>query len=181
MDGSLLLPMLTSCRLDQVFCIRDVDMARIDPLFDRMDEFSLQTEPDGEMLSTFCYSFLLTLAEFEVISPRPEELQKALRFMQKSLNGTLQLDDLVKYAGSSKATMHRLFKRYFNCSPVNYFLQQKMEKAKTLLQYFPVKQVAEMLSFSSSQYFSSEFKKHYGVSPKNFRCRLSDRETAADK
>ena len=181
MDGSLLLPMLASSRLDQVFCIRNVDRSRLDPWFDLMDELSLQTEPDGEKLSSLCYSFLLTLAEQKVISPRPEELQKALKFIRKSLNSSLQLDDLVKHAGVSKATLHRLFKEYFNCSPVNYFLQQKMEKAKTLLQYFPVKQVAAMLNFSSAQYFSSEFKKHYGVSPKNFRCRSSERVRAADE
>ena len=175
MDGVLLQPLLSACGLDRIFCIRNIDTARMDILFDRMDEFSTQAEPDFEKLSSFCYSFLLALAESAVIKPRPVELQKALRFMRQSLNDSLSLTELAKYAGVSQATLYRLFREYFHSSPINYFLEQKMEKAKALLQYFPVKQVAGMLNFSSPQYFSNEFRKRYGVSPKNFRCRSSER------
>ena len=173
MDGPLLLPLLSACGLDRVFCIRDIDTARMDALFNQMDEFSCQEELDFGKLSSFCYSFLLTLAELAIISPRPEELQKALRFMRSSLNGSLSLTDLAKYAGVSQATLYRLFREYFDSSPINYFLEQKMAKAKTLLQYFPVKQVSVILNFSTPQYFSNEFKKRYGISPKNFRCQSS--------
>ena len=176
LDGALLIPLLSSCGLDRVFCVREIDTVKVDAFFDMMDEHSCRSEPDFGQLSTLCYSFILSLAESAVTGFRPPELQKALKFMRQSLNDSLSLTELARYSGVSQATLYRLFREYFNISPINYFLEQKMEKAKTLLQYFPVKQVAGMLNFSTAQYFSNEFKKRYGVSPKNFRCRPSSRD-----
>ncbi|MBO4630381.1 MAG: helix-turn-helix transcriptional regulator, partial [Lentisphaeria bacterium] len=67
------------------------------------------------------------------------------------------------------------FRKYLKTSPIHYFLDQKLERAKMLLENHPysVKEVAEMLNYASSQYFASEFKKKYGVPPKNFKCRIS--------
>ena len=37
---------------------------------------------------------------------------------------------------------------------------------------YTVKEVAEMLNYASPQYFASEFKKKFGLPPKNFKLRI---------
>ena len=172
MSGSLLQPMLGATGLDRIFCIRPADRSRIDRIFDELySAGNFDGTGDFNLLSSLCYKLLLTLADEVITSVYPEELQKALSLIHRSLDSSLSLSDLSRKSGVSKATLNRLFSEYIKCSPVNYFITQKMLRAKTLLQYHPVKQVADMLNYSSSQYFSKEFKKHFGVSPKNFRCK----------
>ena len=89
--------------------------------------------------------------------------------MARSLDKTLTLNDLSRYAGVSNAALNRLFHEYLQCAPVEYFRRLRMEKVRHLLKYFPVKTVAAMMDFSSTQYLATEFKKHFGVSPKHFR------------
>lgn len=178
--GPLLRPLLSATGLDRVFCIRPADNTRIDRIFADVYREAEKKAQDGYILSSLCYELLLTLAEQAVNVARPEELTKALFFIRRSLERQISLEDISKAAGVSKATLNRMFQEYFQCSPINYFLDLKMSRARALLPYYPVKKVAAMLNYSSSQYFSSEFKKHYGLSPKSFRSRLSG-EAAAQK
>ena len=95
--------------------------------------------------------------------------------MHSHLTEPLALDELVRHSGVSRATLHRLFRKYMKMSPINYFLDRKLERAKVLLEnnLHSVKEVAEMLNYASPQYFASEFKKKYGLPPKNFKLRVS--------
>lgn len=167
MRGSALAELLSSTGLDRVFRIKVADRAKVDYLFDRICSFDV-SEPAGR-LSILCYELLLTLAEQAIIAPRPPELQKALDFIRRSLDNSLSLDELSCYAGVSNATLNRLFQKYFSCAPMEYFRKLRMEKVCHLLKYYPVKSVAVMMNFSSTQYLASEVKKHFGVSPKSFR------------
>ena len=126
-------------------------------------------------MSTACYSLLLELAGQSVILKRPAELQKALNHMHNHLNEQLALDELVRHSGVSRATLHRQFRKYMKTSPIEYFLDQKLERAKMLLEnnLHSIKEVAEMLNYASPQYFASEFKKKYGMPPKNCKLRIS--------
>ena len=78
------------------------------------------------------------------------------------------------HSGVSRATLHRQFRRYMKMSPINYFLDQKLERAKMLLEnnLHSIKEVAEMLNYASPQYFASEFKKKFGLPPKNYKLRI---------
>ena len=113
------------------------------------------------------------ISDFELLE-RPAELQRALEFMNAHLNEPLALAELVHYSGGSRATLHRQFRKYLNTSPINYFLDQKLERAKMLLEnnLYSIKEVAEMLNYASPQYFASEFKKKFGSPPKNFKLRI---------
>ena len=168
--GPLLQTLLSTTGLDRVFCIRPEDNREIDRIFDELYRESEITPYDSGKLSALCYKLLLTLAEQSINTSRPEELQKAIYFIRQSLDKPITLTDIAHHAGVSKATLNRLFQEHLDCSPINFFLDLKMDKARSLLPYYQVKQVAAMLNFSSSQYFSAEFRKHYGVSPKAFRC-----------
>ncbi|NMA42687.1 MAG: helix-turn-helix transcriptional regulator [Oligosphaeraceae bacterium] len=101
---------------------------------------------------------------------RPPELQRALEYIHENLSDKISIDKLVRHTGTSSATLHRMFKKYLHASPISYCLDQKMEKAFSLLHanIYSVKEIAAKLKYSSPQYFATEFKKKYGSSPKNY-------------
>ena len=175
MEGIMLPQTLSVLGLDRVDVISSPEHTSLDHYFDRLYELNGQNCLESRRESSvLCYSLLVELAEIATIRQRPVELQKALDYIHSHLTEPVSLDELVSYAGTSKATLHRQFRKYMQTSPVNYWLEQKLERAKSLLQTHPysVKEVAEMLCYASSQYFAAEFKKKYGVSPKTVKCRL---------
>ena len=149
--------------LDRVDVISSPEHTSLDHYFDRLYELNGQNCLESRRESSvLCYSLLVELAEIATIRQRPVELQKALDYIHSHLTEPVSLDELVSYAGTSRATLHRQFRKYLQTSPVNYLLNQKLERAKSLLQTHPysVKEVAEMLCYASSQYFAAEFKKN---------------------
>ena len=175
MEGVMLPQTLSVLGLDRVDTISSPDLAQLDHYFDRLYELNGKNHLENCCKSSvLCYSLLMELAEIATIRQRPKELQKALEYIHNHLTVPLCLDDLVHYAGTSRATLHRQFRKYMQMSPVSYYLDQKLERAKSLLQSNPysIKEVAEMLHYASSQYFAAEFKKKYGFSPKTIKCRI---------
>ena len=83
------------------------------------------------------------------------------------------LQDIVNSSQASGATLHRQFRKYLNVSPVEYFINAKMEMAHGLLlgSTLSIKEIASRLNYSSQQYFASEFKKRYGKTPGESRNR----------
>ena len=73
----------------------------------------------------------------------------------------------------SGAYMRRKFKEKFSLSPSEYLVEKRMEKAVSLIEtnYFRIKEVARRCGFENEKYFSTVFKKYYGVSPSEFNSR----------
>ena len=176
MKGSLLRSILETLGLNRINMIVPPDHVKIDRLFDRLEHIIRKNERESlPEMSAACYTLLLELAGQSVILQRPPELQRALDYMHSHLTEPLALDELVHHSGASRATLHRQFRKYMKMSPINYFLDQKLERAKMLLEdnLHSIKEVAEILSYASPQYFASEFKKKYGMPPINFKLRVS--------
>ena len=180
MRGPLLLATLETLGLTRIDMISPRETETIDRLFDEIDErVRINTPENPRALSIACYALLLELAGQSAVLRHPEELQRAMEYIHAHLDDPPDLDDLLRCTGVSRATLHRQFRKHLNTSPVKYFLDRKLERAKMLLENHPhsVKEVAEMLNYASPQYFASEFKKRYGVPPKNFKCRRGISDT----
>ena len=89
------------------------------------------------------------------------------------------IDELTSHFHLSAATLHRLFRRTLGVSPIHYQLNRKMEAARRLLLATeePVKEIAFRLGYSNALYFSAEFRRFTGESPRNFRRRLNPSES----
>ena len=175
MRGSLLRPSLEALGLNRIDRIVPGERERIDRIFDRLYELCGEsTQESRHEMSTLCYSLLVELTEQATVLEHPAELQRALEFMNVHLNDPLALAELVHYSGASRATLHRQFRKYLHTSPISYFLDQKLERAKMLLENnrYSVKEVAEQLHYASAQYFASEFKKKFGLPPKRYKLRI---------
>ncbi|WP_339234088.1 helix-turn-helix transcriptional regulator [Paenibacillus sp. FSL R5-0517] len=65
----------------------------------------------------------------------------------------------------------RCMQERYNCTPLDYLLQYRLERAKRLLvsNDWSIERVSEEVGFRHSPYFSACFKKEFGTSPLQFR------------
>ena len=71
----------------------------------------------------------------------------------------------------STTAFHRFFKRELGITPIEFILQEKIKMAKALLsgQNIHVNEVSYELGFEDSNYFIRLFKKHEGITPKQYQ------------
>ena len=77
------------------------------------------------------------------------------------------LDYLAKQMGLNKDYMNKFFKKETGRTLGEYLLDCRMKKAQRLLSSgdYKVYQVAEMVGYHSSQYFSQVYQKYYQKTP----------------
>ena len=81
------------------------------------------------------------------------------------------LDTLCAKINMNKYYFSHKFKEYYGDSPINYVQRLRLEKAKSLIGCSDMKigAIAKKYGFSSHTYFSSAFKKQFGISPEEYR------------
>ncbi|HHX11805.1 MAG TPA: helix-turn-helix transcriptional regulator, partial [Clostridiales bacterium] len=83
----------------------------------------------------------------------------------------ISVDALSQYLNVSGTYFSTLFKKEKGINFINYLTNVRMEKALHLLNTTEEKtyNIAEKVGYTEPNYFSYVFKKHYGVSPSNYR------------
>lgn len=93
-------------------------------------------------------------------------------------NPDFSLQEKIAECGYCEDHMRRLFKREFGCSPLEYLTKLRVNYAKKLLSenrhlHYNVAQIGIMVGFCDIGYFSRVFKKHTGVSPREYMKKYS--------
>lgn len=85
-------------------------------------------------------------------------------------NEKFSVEDLAELAMMSRFTLIRKFKSVLNTTPNEFIQRIRLETAKNMLvnKVASISEIAYRVGFASVTYFSSSFKKHYGVSPRDF-------------
>jgi AraC-like DNA-binding protein len=83
----------------------------------------------------------------------------------------LEVDDLAKAAGLSKAHFSREFRRVFGESPYVYLLTRRLERAAALLQNtdHSVAEVCLEVGLQGVGSFTTSFKRMHGMTPTEYR------------
>jgi len=91
--------------------------------------------------------------------------------MQQHIHGQLKLETLAATAQLSKFHFMKKFKALTGESPIQYFINMKMQRACYLLDSSSrtIRQVASELGYEDAYYFSRLFKKTIGLSPDHYR------------
>lgn len=110
-----------------------------------------------------------------------EILESAKLFIEENYNSDISLSDIASYVYISTSHFARAFKKQYDTSPIQYLLNVRIEKAKTLLEETNLKvgDIASSVGFSAQQRFNDIFKKHLAVSPSEYR--QSYRESLLNK
>jgi AraC family transcriptional regulator, arabinose operon regulatory protein len=106
-------------------------------------------------------------------------IQKAITLMTASLNQPFDMPRFAREAGCGSRHFIRQFQRVTGLTPGDWFIRQKMQRARALLSLpnIQVKEVAARLSYSDPLYFSRIFKQVVGSSPDAYRRKLAVEET----
>ncbi len=108
-------------------------------------------------------------------SEQDKYITAAIRYMHKNLQKSLLLEDISKELSISKSHLSAGFKKFTNKSPIDFFIQMKMQEACRLLKSTSmyIVEISTTLGYEDQYYFSRIFKKTIGVSPKDYRNRAS--------
>ena len=83
----------------------------------------------------------------------------------------LEVDDLARAAGLSKAHFSREFRRVFGESPYVYLLTRRLERAAALLRNsdYAVAEICLEVGLQGIGSFTTSFKRMYGMTPTEYR------------
>ena len=98
---------------------------------------------------------------------------KAIQYIEVHYGGKITLKDMARELHLSPNYLCELFKRHTGKNLMEYVTEYRMQKAKSYLNHveYKVADVAEMVGYREAKYFSSAFKKAYGITPLEYRNR----------
>jgi AraC-like DNA-binding protein len=93
-----------------------------------------------------------------------------INFIHQNIYNNISIEDLLKVSCMSKSTFYRAFVNQLGISPYQLIINERLKIAKKLLlnDKLSVKETAYASGFSSPNYFIRLFKKHEGITPKEF-------------
>ena len=171
--GTSLVSILNSLNLAQVDVIRNVP-ERINGMFDAIYRL-MEERPENYLheLSVESFRLLLALSERSDTQGYPEILSRVLRYIGEQFDRPITIERLCGEFGVSARTMFRLFREHVGCSPMDYVIRLRMRHARCLLlepePALSIKDIADRVGYRNQLYFSSEFRRFSGMSPREFR------------
>jgi AraC-like DNA-binding protein len=95
----------------------------------------------------------------------------AEHYLRQHSDETLRMSEVARLLGMSRARLFDHFKRGTGMTPNDYLLRVRIEKARKMLvrPATTVTDTAFETGFSSSQYFSTVFRKYTGQTPREYR------------
>lgn len=109
-----------------------------------------------------------------------EPIQDAIQYIRANVGKPLTLDELAKVAKLSPCYFSHCFKRQSGFSPMEYVINTRIDRAKTLLARTSrsVEEIAYEVGYASSGSFINQFVKRAGMSPSRYRRDGQEREEA---
>ncbi|MCM3170870.1 AraC family transcriptional regulator [Paenibacillus sp. MER 99-2] len=102
---------------------------------------------------------------------QPELAEQIARYIQEHYAEPISMETLASMFHYSSRYLARVFKRKYGCSPMDYVIQKRMNRARILLMETDVqiKDVADSVGYKDLYYFSRIFKKTTGETPTQFK------------
>ena len=98
-------------------------------------------------------------------------LTAMIGYIQQNYVETISIKTLASSGGCCKTKCNDLFRKYLNMTPLNYLTEYRLDKSTDLLVHTEtgIAYIAYACGFSGSSYYCETFKKHYGLTPKQYR------------
>lgn len=148
-------------------------------LIDKLDNELKARKPGFEVMAIAAMLELVTfLARCygETRNPTSKSLIRVgetISHMRRDVSQAIALEELVTISGMSRTNYIRMFEAAMGTSPINYLIGLRIEEASRLLRSTnrSITEIAFDVGFSDSNYFSRQFRKTLGQSPREYRKR----------
>jgi len=99
------------------------------------------------------------------------QIAKAITHLESNTSASVNLDELAGIAGMSKRSLVRAFHEATGVPPIAYLIQLRVNRATALLRSSSesITDIAFQVGFSDSNYFTRQFSKQTGMSPRRYR------------
>lgn len=101
----------------------------------------------------------------------PVKLREAIIIMERNLEQPLAIGAIAKEIALSQRQLDRLFQKHTSSSPVRYYLDVRLDRARGLITQteLPILDVAVACGFTSNAQFSRTYKERFGLPPSRDR------------
>lgn len=100
----------------------------------------------------------------------PHKLKQVIEFINHHLEQNLTVSEIADVTGLSQNYFLRSFKNSTGKTPHQFLIEQRIERAKSLLTTFlPLAEIAVQCGFSSQSHFNTHFRLLTGIPPGQFR------------
>lgn len=92
-------------------------------------------------------------------------------YIRKSYMNDISMQDAARAVNYSETYFSKMFKQQFGMNFTAYLTEYRMEEAKKLLKQpnVSVREIGARVGYADSNYFARVFKRHYKISPSEFR------------
>ncbi|MFI4911582.1 MAG: AraC family transcriptional regulator [Sedimentisphaeraceae bacterium JB056] len=151
--------------------------AKIQSLFENIAESCFEKSENSQIICDSFLKILLIKLNTMILDNREHPNTSRLKYLEchnyisNNFSSIISIDDIADKCCINSIYLCRLFKKHANISPMAYVTKLKMNKAALMLIQtdYSIKQISIMLNYENQYYFSSVFKKIYGISPKFYR------------
>ncbi len=159
------------------------DMMKVDDLLMRIDSrWNQGTAKERLTARSLMLELLLELLIEDQEDARPTQEDTAYRIASRArrelnrfaripLRDAPSVQELLSKNGMTYAHQSRIFKAHYGITPMQYVNELRMSEIKNLLRDTdtPISAIAEVTGYDNLGYFSRSFRKHTGMSPREFR------------
>jgi AraC-like DNA-binding protein/mannose-6-phosphate isomerase-like protein (cupin superfamily) len=133
------------------------------------------------ILTLFITHIIRSTTSLRFIEQSQEKLNleciKIKNYIDSHYAQNITLDFLSDLSYMNKFHLVHTFTKQIGISPINYVINKRIQEAKNLLGTtgYSIRDIASIVGFSNSSYFSQMFRKVTGISPKSYRLENSKR------
>lgn len=105
-------------------------------------------------------------------SKKTNVIIEAQKYINRNYNNEyLSISEIANSLGVSQTYLSRMFKREMGSTFSQYLTNVRIKNAIILMRdpYLELYEIAELIGYSTQHYFSNVFKKHIGISPKDYK------------
>lgn len=97
-------------------------------------------------------------------------VSQVIRYLQERMNEPVTVADLADNVAMSPSAFAHLFREVTGMSPYQFVKRMRLDRARTLLveDGLGVSEVAREVGYTSLSHFITEFKRHFGVTPRAY-------------
>lgn len=126
------------------------------------------------LANTWLFEVARKAGAYDIYKPVPSrsiEIEAARVYIESFADYKLSLADVSREVGISRSSLVKQFAEEMNTTVCKYIRQVLMQRAARMIEEdrLNFSEIADKLGFPSIHYFSTSFKKHWGVAPSEFR------------